>query len=101
VLGRRNLSYLGLYLLTAAREAFKQDVELFGRELKLTADIIDGRIAKVYSMTLVELESVLLKDQAFLVNGLRKARGLPELAAPIAETVGNGPGSSPDKLLGM
>ena len=71
-------------VLTAAREAFKHDVEVFGTELKLTADSIDVRISQVYSMTLSELELVCLKDQAGLINWLRKQRGLPALAPPPA-----------------
>jgi hypothetical protein len=76
------LVILVFIVLTAAREAFKQDVEAFGKELKLTADVIDARISRVYSMTLRELEFFLLKDQAGVVNYLRRARGLAELELP-------------------
>jgi hypothetical protein len=70
-------------VLTAARETFRHDVEVFGRELQLTAGAIESRIAQVYSMTLAELEALLVvENQGDLVNLLRKARGLPELPLP-------------------
>jgi hypothetical protein len=83
-------------VLTAAREAFKHDVKVFGTELKLTADAIDSRITQVYSLTLSELEIVLLKDQGPLVNGLRKARGLPALSLPTSGELGSNADTSVD-----
>ncbi|MEP7367549.1 MAG: hypothetical protein ABI972_30180, partial [Acidobacteriota bacterium] len=69
-------------VLTAAREAFREDVECFSRELRLTAGAIDSRIESVCMMTVGEVEKVLHESQFVLVNTMRKSRGLPEFGAP-------------------
>ena len=70
-------------ILTAARESHKADLEQFSVELTGLAEAVDIRIAAVYSMSLYEVEIFLMRDSSDLVNSMRKARGLPELAAPI------------------
>lgn len=73
-------------ILTAAREAFRHDVEVFSQESRLLAEAIDARISQVYKMTLEELEANLLSGtQKPLVNAMRKMRGRPELSAPPSE----------------
>lgn len=69
-------------VLTAARESYKRDMDDLGAQLRGIAAALDQRVTEVYRMTIMEVELILLPDQADLVNGLRKARGLPELAAP-------------------
>lgn len=69
-------------VLTAAREAFKDDLLQFATELDLIATAVDERVTAVYRMTLAEAENFLLQNQGGMVNLLRKARGLPELPIP-------------------
>ncbi len=69
-------------VLTAAREAFKDDLLQFATELDLIATAVDTRVTAVYRMTLAQAEYILLEKQGIMVNLLRKARGLPELPIP-------------------
>lgn len=66
-------------VLTAARETNRADMDDFSAELRSIAEALDRRVTEVYRMTLAEVEMLLLRDKADLVNGLRKARGLAVL----------------------
>jgi hypothetical protein len=66
-------------VLTAARESYKAEMDELGAELRGVADAVDRRLTEVYRMTLDEAELFLLRDQADLVNLIRRGRGLPEL----------------------
>jgi hypothetical protein len=66
-------------VLTAARESFRTGLDDFSLELRALAGALDQRITNVYRMTIAEVELLLLRDRAPIVNALRKARGLPEI----------------------
>lgn len=67
-------------ILTAAREAFREDALEFTSELRLTAVAIEQRVLGAYHLTLAQLEVLLSKENAGLINMLRRARGLPEIS---------------------
>lgn len=68
-------------ILTAAREAYREDVLEFTAELRMTCAAVEKRVLDVYELTVVQLEQVLVEKNYALVNLLRKARGLPEISA--------------------
>ncbi len=78
-------------VLTAARESYKADLDLISSEVTAIAEALDSRITEVYSMSIVEVEIFLLQNNAGLVNSLRKARGLSELAAPAEHHIAGAP----------
>lgn len=65
--------------LTAGREAFKEDVEDFGSELRLIAATFESRALQLFQLTMAQVEYALLEKHADMVNFVRKMRGLPEL----------------------
>ena len=67
-------------ILTAAREKYKEDIYSIVKELTELALIIQDKFTTIFDMALVDAEYVLLTQNATLVNGLRKLRGLPELS---------------------
>ena len=69
-------------VLTAAREAFREDIDEFTSELHKTASAIEARISEAYQLTFVQLEIKLLNENGATVNLIRKFRGLPELTIP-------------------
>jgi hypothetical protein len=72
-------------VLTAARESYKTEMDELGAELRAVADALDSRLTEVYRMTLDEAELFLMRDQAPLVNLIRKGRGLPELSSSVSK----------------
>jgi hypothetical protein len=80
-------------VLTAARESYRADMSTLASEIDGIAKAIDGRVTDVYRMTLAEVEQFLLRDKAALVNGLRKARGLPELSVLTSKPPATAPAS--------
>lgn len=69
-------------VLTAAREAFKDDLDDFAAELGGVATALEARIVAKWQLSIVELEVAVLAESPSLVNSLRKLRGLPELPLP-------------------
>src|SRR5258708_4304358 len=62
-------------ILTAAREAFREYAQELSLELRATATAVEKRVAQVYGLTLVQLELAGMRENAILVNLLRRARG--------------------------
>lgn len=88
-------------ILTAAREAFRDDVQDFASELRLAAQAFENRAVATLRLTLGELEAALLGQQPGLVNLARRLRGLPEFpaatqAATEEPTRGDGPNEKDD-----
>jgi len=71
-------------ILTATRDAYREDFEDFVRALHETAEAIDQRIGDRYSLTAAELELKVAVHSAEVVNFLRRIRGLPEISLPEA-----------------
>ncbi len=69
-------------ILTAARDAYREDFQDFADALHETAAAIDQRIAAKYSLTFDELEVRIALGSAATVNYLRRIRGLSELSLP-------------------
>jgi len=69
-------------ILTAARERYKEDIYNIVKEMAEMAAILQDKFATIFNMALADAEYVLLTQNASLVNGLRKLRGLPELTNP-------------------
>jgi hypothetical protein len=69
-------------ILTAAREAFKENLDDFAAALGGVATALETRITAQWQVTIVELEVALLAESPSFVNSLRKLRGLPELPLP-------------------
>lgn len=72
-------------ILTAAREAYRSDIEVFIQELRLTAESVDHVLVDLWELSLSEAERLLLIENPDFVNGLRKTRGLPLLDASAVE----------------
>jgi hypothetical protein len=69
-------------IMTAAREAFREDLDGFSAALARVATALEDRIRAEWQLTAVGLERVLLAENPSLVNWLRKLKGLPELDLP-------------------
>ena len=67
-------------ILTAAREAHRDEIQEFRSELTLFAKAIEERIASLYKLTVEQVEKAVLEENFEIVNSLRKARGLPALS---------------------
>lgn len=67
-------------VLTVAREAFRDDLEEFVKELHGLGSAIEVRATELCKLSLVQIELALLAtNSAVFVNKLRKVRGLPEM----------------------
>lgn len=69
-------------ILTAAREAFRENLDDFSTALVGVATALEARIRAEWQLTAVELEVALLSEAPSLVNSLRMLKGLPELPLP-------------------
>ncbi|MBW1614104.1 MAG: hypothetical protein JRJ57_09065 [Deltaproteobacteria bacterium] len=69
-------------ILTAARERYKEDIYNIVKEMAEMAVMLQDKFNIIFNMALADAEYVLLTQNASLVNGLRKLRGLPELTNP-------------------
>lgn len=65
-------------ILTAARDAYREDFHDFEKSLHETASVIEDRIGAKYSLTAAELEIGIADTSREIVNRLRKLRGMPE-----------------------
>ena len=72
-------------ILTAARERYREEIYNLVSELTEVALVIEEKFTIIFNMALSEAEYLLLTNNATLVNGLRKLRGLPELSHPDLE----------------
>jgi ABC-type antimicrobial peptide transport system permease subunit len=68
-------------ILTVAREKYKKDIDDFISELGNTTNIFQQKFLSLYEVSLPDIEIILLRDNASLVNSLRKLRGMPELSS--------------------
>ena len=86
---------LAFSILRAARETYLSEVQMFGDELKLIAEVIETRLSQAYMLTIVEIELLVHQQHAELVDLSRKARGLPGITRPVVvETVSSRDSSS-------
>lgn len=69
-------------VLTAAREAFRQDVDDFSQELRLISQAYERRAVEMLQLTMEEVEYQLIEKHEDIVKWLRKHRGLTELPPP-------------------
>jgi len=67
-------------LLTAARERYKEDLDLIAQEINGIGDALQNGFQSVFKITLSDAEASLLIDNKGLVNFSRKMRGLSELS---------------------
>jgi hypothetical protein len=72
-------------ILKASRERYKEEVESILSDLGQIVLLLQGSFQKLFNLALAEAETVLLKDNASIVNKLRQWRGLPELPPPNPE----------------
>jgi len=84
-------------ILTAAREAFKENLDDFNNALAGVATALETRIRAQWQLTVMELEVALLSENPGLVNGLRRLRGLPELPLPGADGSTSAEPREPDR----
>jgi hypothetical protein len=68
-------------LLSAAREAFRENLNELTAQLDGVAHAIEGRIATDWQLTPERLEIIVLTENVEAVNSVRTLRGLPELPA--------------------
>lgn len=73
------LVIIGFSILTAARDAYREDFHEFESALHDTASVIEDRIGAKYQLTAVELEIRIADTSRDLVNVLRRMRGMPEI----------------------
>lgn len=66
-------------ILTTQREHYRQDAEDFRLALRELSDAIERQIFDVYKTTTLILEVSIHKHNAWLVNKMRGARGMPEI----------------------
>lgn len=69
-------------VLTAAREKYKDDIADFIVEIKSLGSEMQNQFFLLYNIALTDVEIILLRNNAALINWLRKKRGLPELPLP-------------------
>lgn len=74
-------------LFGSNREAFNSGIKDFIAGLRLLIDDIDTRLSDIYATNINSLELRLLGVNAFLVNKIRKARGLSEIENPSAPEI--------------
>jgi hypothetical protein len=67
-------------LLTAARERYKEDLDLISQEINGIGDALQNGFQSIFKITLSDAEASLLIDNKGLVNFSRKMRGLSELS---------------------
>jgi hypothetical protein len=76
------LVILAFAILTAGREAFRQDVEEFSTELRLIGTAFESRALALFQLTIDQMEYELVEKHEEMVKWLRKARGKSELPPP-------------------
>lgn len=69
-------------VLTAAREKYKDDIADFIVEVKSLGSEMQNQFFRLYDIALADVEKILLRNNAALINWLRKKRGVPELSLP-------------------
>lgn len=74
-------------LFGSNREAFNSGIKDFIAELRLLIDDIDKRLSDTYATNINSLELHLLGVNSFIVNKIRKARGLSEIENPSAPEI--------------
>lgn len=72
-------------VLTAARERYKDDIDDFITEVRTFGNEMQEHFFLLYNLALSDVEGFLLRNNAGMINWLRKARGLPELRSPEAD----------------
>ena len=88
-------------ILTAAREAFRDDLDDFATEVQGVAGALEARATLVCHQTFLQLEFVLLTKSPAMVKWLRKTRGLGDIETGPAQLLTGGdppkdPGRSGD-----
>ena len=89
------LAILVFSILTAARDAYREDFNEFERSLHETASVIEDRIGVKYHLTAEELEVSIADTSRDIVNMLRRLRGMPEIEdtddelSKLADSAGN------------
>lgn len=68
-------------ILTAARDAYREDFHEFEESLHQTASVIEDRIGVKYELSAAELELKIAASSLEIVNFIRKLRGVPEIPA--------------------
>jgi hypothetical protein len=79
------LVILVFIILTAARERYKEDIENLVCEFRNVALMLQESCQTIFNLALEEAEALLLRDNAKLINEMRRLRGLPELPLPKEE----------------
>ena len=61
------------------RERYKEDIDRFLSEVKISTESLQRRLYALYQIELSQLEVILVAENLIVVNFLRKARGLPQI----------------------
>jgi hypothetical protein len=80
-------------ILTAAREAFRENLDELVSTINRLGTALETSITTHFRLTVVELEAALMTEMPAYVNQLRRVRGLPELVAPPSTPSGGEPPS--------
>lgn len=76
---------LAFSVLTAARERYKEDIASFIDEMHQLNEVAQNEFLRIYELALADVEIFLHRENAAVVNWVRKTKGLSELTLPTVE----------------